>query len=86
MYTYLDRFDTQSVNKRLGFILSVLNLFDDLRNEINKTISDSYAFLDPSLPRNGKHVSHWKIVDNVDILNTNWFSDFVLLETHLCPL
>jgi len=67
MLKYLERFETLAVNKRLGFILSELGLFEDLRKKLNKTVTNSYALLDTALPKNGKYNSNWKVIDNVGI-------------------
>lgn len=63
---YLVRFDTQSVYKRLGFIIDKLNLFHGLQNFIAGRISPSYTPLDPSVPKPGSHYLKWKIIDNTD--------------------
>lgn len=67
MLKYLDKFDTQVVYKRLGFLLQRLNILQALTNEIKSKLSNSYTLLDPSLPKNGKHHSEWKIIENVGI-------------------
>jgi len=64
---YLEKFNTQVVYKRLGFILQHFKILLELAKEIRKRISNSYTLLDPSLPKSGKHYSEWKIVDNVGI-------------------
>jgi predicted transcriptional regulator of viral defense system len=64
---YLDKFDSQAVYKRLGFILQNMDVLKDLRAEISKKISSSYILLDPSLPKSGKYNSEWKIIDNIVI-------------------
>ncbi len=63
---YLERFNTQAVYKRLGFIIAQLDLFPELQNFINRKISSSYALLDPSLPKTGRYISKWGIIDNID--------------------
>jgi predicted transcriptional regulator of viral defense system len=63
---YLEKFNTQVVYKRLGFIIAQLDLFPELQNFINRKISSYYAPLDPSLPKLGKYNSKWKIIDNID--------------------
>jgi len=68
MMNYLERFNTQTINKRLGYILSALYIFEDLQNEIAKNISESYTPLDPSLGKKGKYISMWRIIDNVNIV------------------
>lgn len=64
--SYLEKFDTQVVYKRLGFIISQLGLFPELQNFIAGKISSSYAPLDPSLPKQGYYNSKWGIIDNID--------------------
>ncbi len=51
LFDYLDKFDSQSVYKRLGFILQNLGGLNKLRKEMSKKISSSYTLLDPSLPK-----------------------------------
>ena len=67
MHLFLDKFDTQVVLKRLGFLLQYLDLFDSIKNNIKHGVSSSYTLLDPSLPKSGKYNSEWKIIDNVGI-------------------
>lgn len=69
MFNYLEMFDTQAVNKRIGFIFSKLELFKSLTDRIELDISNSYTLLDPSLRKEGKHDSKWKIIDNIDIIS-----------------
>lgn len=64
---YLEKFDAQVVYKRLGFLLLNLKVLYPLTKEIHSKLSNSYTLLDPSLPKEGKHHSQWKIVDNVGI-------------------
>lgn len=66
MEEYLFRYDTQSVYKRLGFILYNLELFPGLQSFISGRISPSYTLLDSSIPKQGKHYAKWKIIDNTD--------------------
>jgi predicted transcriptional regulator of viral defense system len=67
LFTYLERFNVQAVNKRLGFIMQRLEILSDFRTELASTIKDGYTLLEPSLPKNGRHHSTWKILDNIDI-------------------
>lgn len=64
---YLEKFDVQAVWKRLGFLLDTMDILPVIRSAIQKEISNSYAVLDPSLPKTGKHNSKWKVLDNVEI-------------------
>ncbi|MFC2100972.1 hypothetical protein ACFLRZ_03995, partial [Bacteroidota bacterium] len=63
---YLERFNTQAVYKRLGFIINQLGLLPDLQDFITGKISSSYSPLDPSLPKKGNFISKWSIIDNTD--------------------
>jgi predicted transcriptional regulator of viral defense system len=65
--SYLNLINSQVVIKRLGFILQNLNILKTLRIELKPKVSNSYTYLDPSLPKEGKHSSEWKIIDNSDI-------------------
>lgn len=67
MLKYLERFDSQAVLKRLGFILFHLDIFLLLRKYIESNLTKVYAPLDPSLPNVGKYNSKWRILDNVGI-------------------
>lgn len=64
---YLNSINSQVVIKRLGFILQNLNILKTLRTELKPKVSNSYTYLDPSLPKEGKHSSEWKIIDNSNI-------------------
>lgn len=73
MIDYLEKFKSQSVLKRLGFILSYLDIFLLLRKNIKSLITKVYSPLDPSMPKEGKFYSKWSILDNVgieDVLNS----------------
>lgn len=63
---YLEKFNTQVVYKRLGFIISTLELYPELQKFIAGKISSSYAPLDPSLDKHGHYNSKWGIIDNID--------------------
>lgn len=67
LYTYLELFNVQVVNKRLGYLLQQLDLFSDFRKNLLSTIRDGYTPLEPSLPKDGHHYSTWKIQDNIDV-------------------
>jgi predicted transcriptional regulator of viral defense system len=63
---YLEKFNTQAVCKRLGFIINELGLYQELQDFITGKISSSYAPLDPSLDKHGNYNSKWGIIDNCD--------------------
>lgn len=64
---YLEKFYVQAVWKRLGFLLDNMDILPAIRSVIQTGISNSYAVLDPFLPKTGKHNSKWKVLDNVEI-------------------
>ena len=67
--SYLNLINSQVVIKRFGFILYHLGILETLKKEIKSKLTNSYTYLDPSLPKKGKHTSEWKIIDNSNIEN-----------------
>lgn len=63
---YLEKFNTQAVYKRLGFIINELGLFQELQDYITGKITSSYTPLDSSLDKHGSYNSRWGIIDNMD--------------------
>lgn len=63
---YLEKFNTQTVYKRLGFIIGTLELFPELQSFIAGKITSSYAPLDPTLDKHGQYNSKWGVIDNID--------------------
>lgn len=63
---YLEKLNAQVVYKRLGFIIDNLDLLPELQRFITRSISSSYAPLDPSLNKHGNYISKWRIIDNID--------------------
>ena len=63
---YLEKFNTQTVCKRLGFIINQLGILPELQNFLSKKISSSITYLDPSLPKKGSYNSRWSIIDNIE--------------------
>jgi predicted transcriptional regulator of viral defense system len=61
---YLDRFGAQSVRKRLGFLLNGFGILPEFTVELEKTLSPSFTPLNPALPKEGKHLSKWKVLVN----------------------
>lgn len=66
---YVQKFEIQSVIKRMGYIFESLNLFPSFIEEMKKEISASYIILDPSRPKEGKSHSNWRVIDNIGIKN-----------------
>lgn len=63
---YLDKFGAQAVRKRLGYLLDGFGIEKDFTKALEASLSPSYTSLDPSLPKEGKHISKWKILANLD--------------------
>jgi predicted transcriptional regulator of viral defense system len=63
---YVKKFDSQAVIKRLGFILEVLEINTTIINELQKLKTASYITLDTELPKTGKSISRWSILQNLE--------------------
>lgn len=63
---YLIKFDSQAVIKRLGFLLELYKIEHPIVEELQNIKSNSVVLLDPSLPKEGKIISRWKIQINAD--------------------
>lgn len=63
---YVITFDTQVVIKRLGFLLELLEIENDIITELQKLKTSSYTVLDTELPKSGKMHSRWSIQQNLD--------------------
>lgn len=64
---YVQRFGSQAVVKRLGFLLEILNIDTPIVDRLQQLKGASYVVLDTELPKGGKLVSRWRIQQNVDI-------------------
>jgi predicted transcriptional regulator of viral defense system len=69
MKQYCEKFRTKAAVKRLGFILEVLNLSNDILPELVKIIFNAkdYILLDPNGSKEGKRVSRWRVRVNINI-------------------
>ena len=63
---YIDEFDAQSVIKRLGFLLDGFIINPSFTEKLATKLSGSYIRLDPSLPKEGKYLSKWKLQVNLE--------------------
>ncbi|WP_420580201.1 type IV toxin-antitoxin system AbiEi family antitoxin domain-containing protein [Reichenbachiella sp.] len=63
---YTERFHSQAVIKRLGFILETLDIQTDIIEKLQESKTASYVVLDTELPRNGKLVSRWSVQQNLE--------------------
>ncbi len=63
---YIDRFDSKAVNKRLGFILELLEIQPKVQGYLLKNIGQSHTLLDPTISDQGIFISKWKLYANID--------------------
>ena len=63
---YAKQFDSQAVIKRLGFLLEVLDIDTHIIDELQKLKTSPYITLDTELPKTGKRISRWNILQNLD--------------------
>jgi predicted transcriptional regulator of viral defense system len=63
---YAIKFDSQTVIKRLGFLLETLDIGREITDDLQKIKSSSYALLDTELPPTGKRISRWSIQQNME--------------------
>lgn len=63
---YAIKFDSQAVIKRLGFLLEILNINNEIIGELQKLKTASYVVLDTELPRKGKRINRWSIQQNLE--------------------
>ena len=66
---YGTRFGTDAVNRRLGFLLENLGILPETVENLQKSVPKNATFvlLDNGLPKSGKSVSRWGIVQNTDL-------------------
>lgn len=63
---YARQFNSQAVIKRLGFVLDALEIKQPITKELQKIKTASYVVLDTELPKDGKLISKWSIMQNID--------------------
>ncbi len=64
---YAEKFKSQAVIKRLGFLLETLELKTGIINKLQESKTASYIVLDTELPKSGKMISRWSIQQNLEI-------------------
>ena len=67
LFEYAKKFKSQSVIKRLGFLLELFEIKTKIINKMQSVKMSSYALLDPSLPKTGKRISKWNLQINCDL-------------------
>jgi predicted transcriptional regulator of viral defense system len=63
---YTQRFKSQAVIKRLGFLLETLEIESGITKKLQKSKTASYVLLDTELPKSGKMISRWSIQQNLE--------------------
>lgn len=67
LLNYIIKFGSQSVPKRLGYILELLDINDPCIEELNRIQTDSITILDTTTPKKGPINTRWRIQQNLDI-------------------
>jgi predicted transcriptional regulator of viral defense system len=66
LLNYTIQFNSQSVIKRLGFLLEILEINTNIIPALLNLKTSSYTRLDTELPKSGKMISRWSIQQNID--------------------
>ncbi len=66
LYDYTQKFKSQAVIKRLGFLLELLEINTTITKKLQNVKSASYVLLDTELPKSGKMISRWSIQQNLE--------------------
>ncbi|MCK5840135.1 MAG: hypothetical protein KAG99_09810, partial [Bacteroidales bacterium] len=66
LLNYIEKFKSQAVIKRLGFLLELLGIDNNIIDELQEKKTASYVLLDTELPKTGKMISRWSIHQNLE--------------------
>lgn len=66
LYDYCEKFKAQSVIKRLGFLLEILEINDPILDKLQKLKTSSFILLEPSYEKKGRFISKWSIQQNIE--------------------
>ena len=66
LYQYTKQFQSQAVIKRLGYLLELLEIENEIVFLLLADRTDSFIQLDPTLPKAGKMLTRWSIQINID--------------------
>lgn len=66
LFEYAKKFNSQAVIKRLGFLLEILDINNQIIQELQQMKTASYVVLDTELPKTGKRISRWSIQQNLE--------------------
>ncbi|MFO7880309.1 MAG: hypothetical protein R6V52_09760 [Bacteroidales bacterium] len=67
LFEYSEKFKSQAVIKRLGFLLETLEIDTEIIEKLQKVKTKSYVLLDTEIPKTGKMISRWSIQQNLEI-------------------
>lgn len=63
---YCEKFNAQSVIKRLGFLLEVLDINNPVIESLQKLKTKSFILLEPSYDKKGKTNTKWRVLQNIE--------------------
>jgi predicted transcriptional regulator of viral defense system len=63
---YVNRFESQAVRKRLGYLLEMLEIDTPVTEELQRQRSSSISPLDTEAPKDGRVMTRWNIIQNVE--------------------
>lgn len=63
---YIARFASKTVNKRLGYILEILEIQPAIQEYLYENIGKSHTLLDPTISDRGIFISKWNLYVNID--------------------
>lgn len=66
LFKYVEKFNSQSVLKRLGFLIDTLEIETGIIDKLQELKTKSYVLLDTELPKTGKMLSRWSIQQNIE--------------------
>ena len=63
---YCKRFKSQSVIKRLGFLLELLEIINPITDKLEALITHTFILLEPSFEKKGRLNSKWYVQQNIE--------------------
>jgi len=66
LFDYCKLFKAQSVIKRLGFLLEILEINNPITEKLQQLKTPSYILLEPSYEKKGKLNSKWSVQQNIE--------------------
>lgn len=66
LFEHCRKFNTQTVIKRLGFLLELLQMHNPIIDRLQNLKTQSFTLLEPSYEKRGKLISRWSIQQNIE--------------------